>query len=452
MLKTLRPAAFNNRFYQNPLPLAGIGDPCILKEGDVYYCYATSGAAGFYVWKTDDLSAWTKGRRVHAFQGTSWATKNYWAPEVHRYNGKYVMVYSAQYGKDYALRLGIAFADSPEGPFEDPLGRPWLKTPYCAIDAHLFIDEDGTPYLFYVRDNYDNYIGDHQVSQTYGVRLSEDLLTPIGEPVLLTTPENDWELKSGHYIWNEGVYVLKNNGQYHLFFSANYTSTHHYCVGVAVSDSPLGPYAKPAANPLLAPAVSLKTGNVIDSGPGHNAYFTVGGELFTSYHVNSSVTKPTMDRTLCIDRAGFHADGTAFINGVSLKNQLLPLGDIGMINAAQTARVTSDGDTALLTDGDYCISEASKDYLWRGTACAFAWDAPITSDMLLIYPQRAHKGTGRVIFNEQYAVEIDLAAIGEQPGANVPLCYAEMALTSCRVEWDQPTAVGEIIILAKGGQ
>ncbi len=288
----------------------------------------------------------------------------------------------------------------------------------------------------------------HQVSQTYGVQLSEDLLSLVGEPVLLTTPENDWELKSGHYIWNEGVYVLKHEGRYYLYFSANFTSTHDYCVGVAVSDAPLGPYVKPEENPLLAPAVSLKTGSVIVSGPGHNAFFTVGDELFTSYHVNTSNENPTMNRTLCIDRAGFHADGTAFINGVSLKHQLLPLADIGLMNAVRQAAIESDGDTELLRDGDYCVSEASARYLWRGTRAAMTWDSAVLADMLMIYPQRGSTGTGRVILNEQYAMDIDLADIGTQPGAAVILCFEPMEVASCRVIWDQETAVGEIMVLA----
>ena len=448
MLETLHQATYKDRFYRNPQALSGIGDPFILKEGDTYYCYATAGSSGFYMWKTKDLSDWGSAERIHVFEGSSWATKNYWAPEVHKYQDKYVLMYSAQWGSDYKLRIGIAFADSPEGPFVDPLTKPLLRKNYCAIDAHLFVDDDGTPYLFYVRDNYDNYIGNHQVSQTYGVQLSEDLLSIVGEPVLLTTPENDWELKSGRYIWNEGVYVLKNEGKYYLYFSANYTSTHDYCVGVAVSDSILGPYVKPEENPLLAPTTSMVTGNVIVSGPGHNAFFTVGDELFTSYHVNTSNENPTMNRTLCIDRAGFHADGTAYINGVSLKDQLLPLADIGLVDATKTAAITSDGDTELLRDGDYCISEASVNYLWHGTQAGLTWDSAVTSDMLMIYPQRGATGTGKVIINEQYYVDVDLSSIGSQPGAAVILSYNPMEITSCRVVWDQETTLGEIIVLA----
>jgi len=460
-LDTLSITEFSDRFYKNPSGLSGLGDPHVFKVDDTYYCVATGGGKGFYVYQTKDLSDWlsTRNQRVQAFTGTSWAHTNYWAPEIHKYGDQWVMLYSAQEGADYDLRLGIAFAKSPLGNFYDPLRKPLLDTDYCAIDAHLFVDDDGTPYLFYVRDNYDNvktikepgmkFGGKvHKVSETYGVQLTPDLLSTVGEPVLLTTPSEEWEMLSGYYIWNEGVCVQKHDGKYYLFYSANYTSTHNYCVGAAVSDSPLGPYVKQANNPILAPATSMNTDAVIVSGPGHHMYFTVGDELFTSYHVNTSNTNPTMDRTLCIDRAGYHADGTAYINGVSLRRQLLPLADLNLKDGTKLAKAESDGDTGLLLDGDYCIAASSAAYLWQGTQASLTWDEPIVSDMMMIYPERGNTGTGRVIFNEQYVHEVNLDKVSTMPGDSVIICYEPMEISSVRIEWDQETKIGEVIVLA----
>ena len=118
------------------------------------------------------------------------------------------------------------------------------------------------------------------------------------------------------------------------------------------------------------------------------------------------------------------------------------------MDATRTAGISSDGDTELLRDGDYCISEASVNYLWHGTQATLTWENAITSDMLMIYPQRGAKGTGKVIINEEYVVNVNLASIGSQPGTAVILSYKPMEITSCRVVWDQETALGEIIVLA----
>jgi len=471
---------YAHRFFCNPSGLSGIGDPFIRKDGNVYHCYSTGTGdeykgtgkrdeeiKGFRGWRTDTLADWSKAHRVkfEAFTGSSWTYPNwyqgcYWGPEVHFYQGKYVMLFNAKYGEGkledgtLKIRLGIAFADSPEGPFTDPLGHPLLQVDYCCIDAHLFVDDDGTPYLFYARDNYDNWIGENQVSQIWGVQLAPDLLSPVGEPRMLTTPEHDWEkltLEYSHYMWNEGVHVLKNQGKYHLFFCANYTSHYNYCYGVAVADSPLGPYVKPKENPLLAPMFDLKTGNVIASGPANGAFFTSGDEMFCSYHVNTDPIHPTMHRTLCIDRAGFHADGSAFINGPTLTPQLLPLCDIGMENAALKARIESDGKSAYLTDGDACVSAASEHYLWRGKDITMTWDTPVSADMILIHPLRGERGEGVMIINDRWEVPLHMYDNDMLPGFTRILAFDEMLISSIRIQWKRETALGEIVVLAKCG-
>ena len=448
---------FADRFYHNPSALDGIGDPFIVKEGSAYYCFATKGGAGFFTWRTHSLADWGSARRIVAFQGTDWAAANYWAPEVCRYDEHYVLVYSAQRGAAYDLRLGIAVSDHVAGAYTDPLGGPLADQGYGMIDASLFIDDegtsflvssDGTPYLFYVHDNYDHLIDGHHVSQIYGVQLSGDLLSTVGEPVLLATPDVGWEMQSGHTLWNEGVNVIKHNRKYYMFYSANCTASKDYAVGVAVSDSPLGPYVKQANNPLLQYALDPETGAVIVSGPGHNSFFTVGNELFSAYHINTSNENPTTDRVLCFDRAGFHADGTAYINGVSLDRQLLPLADLGLVNAAQTASASSNGDTGLLTDGDYCISRASGDYFWYGTNARLTWETPIVSDMIILYAKRKDV-TGSVIINGTYEIPVDFSGTGNLPGASTILCFDPMEITSVRLQLDRNIELGEIIVLAE---
>lgn len=39
--------------------------------------------------------------------------------------------------------IGVAVADSPYGPFYDPIGAPLVRADYGNIDPTVFIDEDG---------------------------------------------------------------------------------------------------------------------------------------------------------------------------------------------------------------------------------------------------------------------------------------------------------------------
>lgn len=76
-------------------------------------------------------------------------------------------------------------------------------------------------------------------------RLAKDGRSLIGDNQIVLTNDQDWE---GHLI--EGPFVTYQEGRYWLFYAGNDFSTPAYGIGVAVSDSPLGPYRK-QTEPLL---------------------------------------------------------------------------------------------------------------------------------------------------------------------------------------------------------
>ena len=102
--------------YKNPIgDMTNIGDPFILKDGNSYYLYATSvPKSGFKVWKSDNLVDWTDVGMAydHRTQENIWATGDFWAPEVLRHQGKYVMTFSAR-NRQGSLRICVAAAEQP---------------------------------------------------------------------------------------------------------------------------------------------------------------------------------------------------------------------------------------------------------------------------------------------------------------------------------------------------
>lgn len=435
-LPLLDPGAVSGRFYQNPHSVYDIGDPFILPAEGHFYLFATGGTVGFNVWRTKDLRSFDKQK---ALPKVSWASGDYWAPEVVAYDGRYVMLFTARRKADKSLRIGIALADTPEGPYTDPLDAPLFDLGYAAIDATLLMDGD-IPYLYYVRDCSENVVRGRHESHIYGVRMSPDLLSMEGEPVLLTVPDQEWEMEQGgDYLWNEGPAVLVRDGLYYLFYSAHFFADKRYGVGVAVSEHPLGPFTKQQNNPLLW-YIENET-KVMVSGPGHNSFFMVGDELFTAYHTHTYPLAPSGNRQLNIDRAGFHADGTAFIDGPARVPKLLPFSMTGLVNHAPEA--VGEG-IAPLADADTCSSPASAHYAWRGTNASLKWDVPRTADMLMLCFAGGNTAAGQLVINERFTVDVGSGGTADNM---LILHFAPMAIESLRMEWDGEVSVGELYVI-----
>lgn len=138
---------------KNPIPIVKIGDPYVLNYNGVYYLYATSSIRGYYCWKSENLATWSEPWVCFEPKENSFGSDCFWAPEVYEFNGKFYMYYTAQwkiYEKE-ELRIGVAVANSPEGPFEDVLdNRPMFDFGYGVLDAHVLKDGDRN-YLYYSR-------------------------------------------------------------------------------------------------------------------------------------------------------------------------------------------------------------------------------------------------------------------------------------------------------------
>ena len=434
-------AAVKDRFVSNPRPVKDIGDPHIIKANGEYFAFATGGPIGFNVWRSADLKTFTKEK---AMKKIEWVSGDYWAPEVYEVNGKYVMFFTGRWKENGSLRIGVAMSEQPQGPYEDAIGGPLFDFGYAAIDGTLVYDSEGTPYMIYSRDCSENVVNGNHESHLYGVQLASDLCAVVGEAVPLTTPDTPWELNSGDYRWNEGPFVLSREGKYYLYYSANGYAQKEYAVGVAVADHPMGPYVKQENNPILN--YIEKDGSVLVSGPGHNSFFTVEDELFTSYHTHTYPAAPSGNRQIAIDRAGFHADGTAYINGPTLAPQLRPLSDLGLVNHIAAAK--TDEDAQLLADGDTCQSTASAAYVFTGSQAVFTWDAPVEADMLLIYPALGESVSGQVILNDSLTADFALES-GYKPGESVCLSFAPVKVSKLEIIFSSETAAGEIMLLGK---
>lgn len=296
---------------RNPVGITNIGDPFVLVHDGKYYMYATSFIDGFYVWESSDLEHWSEPHVAYKMGEKSFGYADFWAPEVVYHEGRFLMHYSSRRKEDNSLRIGVAVAGSPLGPFVDVYDKaPMFDFGYAAIDGHVFIDDDGQAYLYYSRDCSENIIGDRHESHLYVVRLDSSLTKVCGEPIWLMKPEQPWEYDPAYkWSWNEGPYMIKRDDVYYLMYSGNCYATKYYSTGYATANSPMGPFTKAPENPIL----SFVEGCV--SGPGHNCLFTsLDGQLMCAYHVHTDYNHPSQDRQMFIDRAYFE-NGKLLVEG-----------------------------------------------------------------------------------------------------------------------------------------
>ncbi len=292
--------------YKNPV--AEGADPFILTWEGKYYLYSTNSANnGFKVYESEDFSTWKdKGYCLQKGKADSpVGSGGFWAPEVYRIDGRFYMFYVTD------ENIGVAVSDSPLGPFTKYSDGVVFKGTQ-AIDPHLFIDDDGQMYLYYVKFGGGNHI--------YGAKFDLKTCKVSGEKHLLSVSE-PWETVMNKIA--EGPFMLKNNGVYYLTYSANHYKSQGYAVGCATSSSPLGSFEKCEYNPILS-----SNGLIKAVGTGHHSFFTANnGELFIVYHRHYSLTE-IGPRQTCIDRCEFvtDSDGTVrlVVYGPTSSLQKLP--------------------------------------------------------------------------------------------------------------------------------
>ena len=328
----------------NPLPIR-LGDPYFLKASDNrYYMVGTGGVRnGFKMYSSSDLKSWDDEGQI--YQGNtedSWGISSFWAPELYEYNGKFYLLYSADWrvnptGELENFRIGAAVSDSATGPFRDLFDRPMFDPGYPVIDGNLLFEGDRI-YLYYSRCCYkhpveseiadwarkEGLFDEIEESWVYGVEMKPDFSGIIGEPQLLLRPpvsmddpQVEWESRSVtsgevNRRWTEGSYIFREKDMYYMMYSANFFGGKNYAVGYATSKSPLGPFIKADNNPVLQKNVDM--GGTV-TGTGHNSATVApdGKEMLCVYHGRTSLTGNR--RVVFIDRMEVLDDGTLTVYG-----------------------------------------------------------------------------------------------------------------------------------------
>lgn len=212
-------------------------DPFILPYDNKYYLYcqlgkyAWNGCDGFYYSVSEDLENWSEPKKCFDPPKGFWSTNNYWAPEVHIYQGRFYL-FASFIAEGHMRAVQILGSDTPEGPFTVH-SCPITPNDWMCLDG-TFYCENGVPYMVFCHEWIQTFDGEMCL-----VQLSDDLKTPVGAPqVLFSASQSGWAQridcgKSGYVTDGPFIYQCKD-GKLLMTWSSEHDG---YAVGVAVSES-----------------------------------------------------------------------------------------------------------------------------------------------------------------------------------------------------------------------
>jgi hypothetical protein len=226
-----------------------IRDPFVLPqpERSRYVLYGTTDetcwngpGVGFDAYTSANLTDWEGPHPAFRPPANFWATQNFWAPEVHAYQGRYFLL--ATFKAEVKARgTQILVADNPLGPFLPHSNGPVTPPDWECLDGTLWVENE-TPYLIFCHEWLQ--VGDGEIC---ALPLAPDLSQPAGPPTLLFTASSaPWSRlvgpsgKQGHVTDGPFLFRLADGTLAMLWSGFN---TEGYCVAVATSkNGVLGPW------------------------------------------------------------------------------------------------------------------------------------------------------------------------------------------------------------------
>jgi len=282
-LYTADPSAhvFNGKIYIYPSHDLKQNPPAS-NEGDQY------GMKDYHVFSLNNMtcSPVVDHGEILNIANVPWAKKQMWAPDAAFKNNTYYFYFPAK-DKNGIFRMGVATSASPAGPFKP---KPNPITGSYSIDPAVFVDSDGTAYMYfgglwggqlqdwqtgsYVKGS-SLPVGSEPALGPRVVKMAKDMLHFAGSSTeVKITDAKGKPLKASDNSrrFFEGIWVHKFKGTYYMSYSTGDT---HYVV-YATSKSPTGPFTYKGR--LLEPVKGWTT---------HHSIIQFKGKWYLFYHDSS---------------------------------------------------------------------------------------------------------------------------------------------------------------------
>ena len=287
----------------NPIVAPG-PDPWVVYHDGWYHFTATAGDR-IAIRRARTLAGLGKAEAVTVWRAprTGPNSRDIWAPEFHRIEGRWFLYYAAttEDRSDANRRVFVleSAGDDLFGPYLDR--GPMVGIDEYAIDGTVDRHDDGQLYFLWSgREK-----SEKGPQNLYIARLKNPW-TLDGPRVRISRPEHDWE-QHGWEV-NEGPEVLHRGGRTFVVYSASGFSTPEYCLGLLThrGGDLLDPKAWVKAK---RPVFGGVEGRVF--GPGHNGFFRSpdGREDWILYHARDQAESRGESRSARGQPFTWDADG-----------------------------------------------------------------------------------------------------------------------------------------------
>ena len=317
---------------------------------------------------SDDMVNWTDHGCINVAGSdgaAKWASLS-WAPcAAHKtINGKEkFFLYFCNGGNG----ICVLTADSPTGPWSDPLGHELITraVPNCnnipwLFDPAVFVDDDGTGYLCFGGGVPEGK--EAMPSTTRIVKLGSDMTSIVGSPITIDAP----------YVFEDSGINKIGNKYYYTYCSNWNTGGNNYGLSSAgiqymVADNPLGPYT-------YGGEFFKNQGNFFAgmTGNNHHSIVELNNQLYLFYHsrpvekamgIDGNYRSPQVDKITMNGTKINSVTGT--MTGISQLKKLNPYSKVQaetMSNQSNNISVNGLGDTTVHGTKGSWISVKGADF------------------------------------------------------------------------------------------
>lgn len=248
--------------YTVPTDSIWLSDPFVLADSATHTYYMTGTGGRLYTSK--DMKMWTEPKAVAVTDSDSWMGKRpqIWAAEIHPRDGRYYYFATFTNNKisiDTVRHLPrrashVLASDSPEGPYTAYGDSTFLPADMLTLDATLWVDTDGKPYMVYCNEWLQNNDGTIEY-----VEMKPDLSGTVGDAtIMFRSSSSPWshEVVDGKEQPNrvtDGPYLFRTGtGRLGIIWTSWIDKV--YTQGVAYSESGTlkGPWVH-EAEPITPP-------------------------------------------------------------------------------------------------------------------------------------------------------------------------------------------------------